>query len=165
MTCLFFPSLVLVCIVMRPFKSRYRRFGVSVPLISTLNTRISLILCLTLSANYPLGLLVAAFFHISPMQSSLYHTLHIITQFPSPLHAPHLPAFPCPPSLLSFLSAFPPFKISKCPAFCASSFSVWPTSPHELLCLILFCAMSDAFFGLMTRAPGRGPDFEGLLLP
>lgn len=53
----------------------------------------------------------------------------------------------------SLLSLFPPLSISKCPAFCASIFSVLPTSPELLLCLILFCVMMDAFLGLMTRAP------------
>jgi len=54
----------------------------------------------------------------------------------------------------SFLSFFPPFSNSRCPAFSAMSFSVCPIRPEELLCLILFCWMSEAFFGLTTRAPG-----------
>ena len=61
-----------------------------------------------------------------------------------------------------FLSLFPPLSISKCPAFCAKSFSVCAVKPQLLLCLILFCEMMDAFFGLMTRAPGLGPVRDGL---
>jgi hypothetical protein len=61
----------------------------------------------------------------------------------------HLPFF-----FSSFFSFFPPLSISKWPAFSASIFSVCPTRPAELLCLILFCEMRDAFFGLITRAPG-----------
>jgi hypothetical protein len=64
-----------------------------------------------------------------------------------------LPSF-FPPS---FLSLFPPFNNSRCPAFSAKNFSVTPTSPAELLCLILFCEMILVFFGLITRAPGFGP--------
>lgn len=70
------------------------------------------------------------------------------------------PSFPLPPS---FLSLLPPLSISKWPAFDASSFSVCPTKPDELLCLILFCVMMEVFFGLMTRAPGFGPVREGLV--
>jgi hypothetical protein len=66
-----------------------------------------------------------------------------------PIHL--FPSFPFPAS--GFLSLFPPFSISRCPAFCASIFSVCPTSPAPALCLILFCVMMEVFLGLMTRVP------------
>lgn len=61
------------------------------------------------------------------------------------------PAFP--PSFLSFLSFFPPFSISRCPAFSARSFSVCAVKPEVDFFFSLFCAMSFCFFGLITRFP------------
>jgi hypothetical protein len=84
-------------------------------------------------------------------QPRLQASAHHQTSLPYPAFQPDF--FLSAPSFFSFLSLLPPLSNSKCPAFCASSFSVWPTSPELLLCLILFCLIIDAFLGLMTRVP------------
>jgi hypothetical protein len=65
-------------------------------------------------------------------------------------------------SSADFLSRFPPFSSSRCPAFCPSIASVLVDRPAERDLRMPFAEMREARLGAITRLPVLGPKVLGL---